>query len=384
MAGEAHPARTPERQAFYDKIAPANLAPLWERLHNMVTRRPVPPALPTLWHYRRVVRPFLMQAGGLITAKEAERRVLMLMNPGLGGQASITGSLFAGLQLIMPGEVAPAHRHTQSALRFIIEGHGAYTAVDGERTAMEPGDFVITPNWTWHDHGNDTDQPMVWLDGLDMPIVRLFDASFAEPATRDSQPMTRPGGDSLARYGANMLPVDWHPTVKSSPVFNYPYARSREALATLARNGDPDACHGHKLRYVNPATGDFAMPTIGTFIQLLPAGFASAPYRATDGTVFVCVEGEGETVGRRHHAALEAARHLRGAELGAAHPPRQRRGGAVQLLRPGRAGKARIVARGARQRLSKRRAEKRSAFRQTTEVGPTIAKLATRFLTNFR
>ena len=100
----------------------------------------------------------------------------------------------------MPGEVAPAHRHSQSALRFIIEGHGAYTAVEGERTMMEPGDFVITPSWTWHDHGNDTDQPMVWLDGLDIPIVRLFDASFAEPANADSQTVTRPDGDSLARY----------------------------------------------------------------------------------------------------------------------------------------------------------------------------------------
>src|ERR1700676_2027800 len=145
MAAEPAPARTPERQAFYHKIAPANLAPLWERLHNLAT----------VWRYRDV-RPFLMQSGSLITAQESTRRVLMLMNPGLGGQASITGSLFAGLQLIMPGEIAPAHRHTQSALRFIIEGHGAYTAVDGERTAMQPGDFVITPSWTWHDHGNET------------------------------------------------------------------------------------------------------------------------------------------------------------------------------------------------------------------------------------
>jgi gentisate 1,2-dioxygenase len=285
-----------ERQAFYDRIGEHSLAPLWERLHAMVTRSPVTPAQATLWDYDKVVRPFLMQAGGLITAKEAERRVLILENPGLRGKNAITHSLFAGLQLIMPGEVAPAHRHSQSALRFIIEGHGAYTAVEGERTMMQPGDFVITPSWTWHDHGNDADQPMVWLDGLDVPIVALFDASFAEPANADSQTVTRPEGDSLARYGANMLPVDWHPTVKSSPVFNYPYARSREALATLARNGEADAYHGYKLRYVNPASGESAMPTIGAFMQLLPAGFASAPYRSTDGTVFVAVEGEGETV----------------------------------------------------------------------------------------
>jgi gentisate 1,2-dioxygenase len=218
----------------------------------------------------------------------------MLMNPGLGGQASITGSLFAGLQLIMPGEVAPAHRHTQSALRFIIEGHGAYTAVDGERTAMEPGDFVITPSWTWHDHGNETSEPMVWLDGLDVQIVNLLNASFAEGYPDDTQPISRPEGDSFARYGNNLLPVDWKPDVKTSPVFNYPYVRTREALEALGKNGAADPYHGYKLRYVNPANGEFAMPTIATFIQLLPAGFASLPYRATDGTVFVCVEGEGE------------------------------------------------------------------------------------------
>ena len=294
MAAEPVPARTPERQAFYDKIAPANLAPLWESLHNMVTATPRPTALPAMWRYRDV-RPHLMASGGLITAQEATRRVLMLMNPGLGGEASITGSLFAGLQLIMPGEIAPAHRHSQSALRFIIEGHGAYTAVDGERTLMEPGDFVITPSWTWHDHGNETTEPMVWLDGLDIQIVKLLGASFAEGYPEDTQPVSRPEGDSFARYGHNLLPVDWKPEVKTSPVFNYPYARTREALDALARNGAPDPYHGHKLRYVNPASGEFAMPTIATFVQSLPEGFASQPYRSTDGTVFVVVEGSGET-----------------------------------------------------------------------------------------
>ncbi|HEY1799147.1 MAG TPA: gentisate 1,2-dioxygenase [Stellaceae bacterium] len=294
MATEAAPARTPERQAFYDKIAPANLAPLWEQLHSLVTAEPRPRVLPAIWHYDEI-RPHLLQSGSLITAQEATRRVLMLMNPGLGGEASITGSLFAGLQLIMPGEVAPAHRHTQSALRFIIEGHGAYTAVDGERTLMEPGDFVITPSWTWHDHGNETTEPMVWLDGLDVQLVNLLNTSFAEGYPEDTQPISRPEGDALARYGHNLLPIDWKPAVKTSPVFNYPYTHSREALAALARNGDPDPYHGHKLRYVNPATGDSAMPTIGTFLQLLPQGFAGSPYRSTDGTVYVAVEGEGET-----------------------------------------------------------------------------------------
>ena len=314
------------RQAYYERIADHGLAPLWERLHGLVTRSPATPTLPALWDYDAVLRPALMQAGGLITAREAERRVLILENPGMRGQSCITRSLFAGLQLIMPGEVAPAHRHTQSALRFIIEGRGAYTAVEGERALMEPGDFVITPSWTWHDHGNDTDEPMVWLDGLDVPIVRLLDASFQESANSESQIEARPVGDSVARFGNNLFPVDWRPATRHSPVFSYPYARTREALATLARNGDPDCCHGHKLRYVNPASGGSPMPTIGAFMQLLPRGFAGAPYRATDGTVFVCVEGQGETVlddttlrwkprdvfvvpswaRHRHHAASEA------------------------------------------------------------------------------
>jgi gentisate 1,2-dioxygenase len=287
---------TTVRQQFYDQLGPHSLAPLWERLHTLVTRAPTTPAVPVLWDYDNVVRPYLMQAGDLITAKEAERRVLILENPGLLGHTSVTHALFAGLQLILPGEVAPAHRHAQSALRFVIEGRGAYTAVEGERALMEPGDFIITPSWTWHDHGNDGGAPVVWLDGLDIPIIRLLDVSFAEPANAESQTEARPVGDSLARFGANMLPVDWKPTVKSSPVFAYPYSRTREALATLARNGDPDPCHGHKLRYANPATGDHAMPTIGACMQVLPGGFDTAPYRCTDGTVFVAVEGTGETV----------------------------------------------------------------------------------------
>jgi gentisate 1,2-dioxygenase len=294
MRSEPIAARTPEREAFYQHISGGNLAPLWERLHALVTAEPVSPVQPAIWHYREV-RPHLMRAGELISAEEATRRVLILENPGLKGQTSITHSLFAGLQLILPGEVAPAHRHTQSALRFIIEGEGAYTAVDGERTTMHPGDFVITPSWTWHDHGNPSSAPMVWLDGLDIPIVRLLDASFAEPGDRAMQAVTRPEGDNEARFANNLLPVDWRPAVKTSPVFNYPYSRSRASLEVMSRNGEPDPCHGHKLRYVNPATGDFAMPTIAAFIQLLPAGFATRPYRSTDATVFVAVEGEGQT-----------------------------------------------------------------------------------------
>jgi len=286
--------RTPERQAFYDRIAPQNLHPLWEVLGALVTPEPRTPIRPHLWHYDEV-RPALMEAGRLITAKEAERRVLILENPGLPGSSSITHSLYAGLQLILPGEVAPAHRHTASALRFVLEGEGAFTAVEGERATMRPGDFIITPSWSWHDHGNETKTPMVWLDGLDIPTIRFFGTSFAEHGNAEQQMVRRPEGHSLAAFGTNLLPVDWRPERPHSPVFHYPYARTREALAMMARGSDPDACHGHKLRFVDPATGRSPMPTIGAYMQILPAGFAGEGYRSTDGTVFVCVEGRGES-----------------------------------------------------------------------------------------
>ncbi len=284
-----------EREAYYQRIALDNLAPLWEVLHDLVVREPRTSARATLWRYDDI-RAHVLASGGLITAKEAERRVLILENPGLKGQSRITETLYAGLQLILPGEVAPAHRHTQSALRFIIEGEGAYTAVEGERTIMAPGDFVITPSWSWHDHGNESDVPMVWLDGLDVPIVGFFNTSFAESYETDSQAPGRPEGDSLARFGAGLLPVDYRPETPSSPVFNYPYARTREALEQMRKAADWDLCHGLKLRYVNPATGGHAMPTMATFMQLLPKGFSGMPYRSTDGAIYCVVEGRGRTV----------------------------------------------------------------------------------------
>ena len=164
--------RNNARRDFYERIGGLSMAPLWESLHQLVPPQPSPKYVPAAWDYDKV-RPFLMESGTLITAKEAVRRVLILENPSMPGSACITPTLYAGLQLILPGEVAPSHRHTQSALRFIVEGEGAYTAVDGERTIMREGDFVITPTWTWHDHGNDSPKPMVWLDGLDIPMVAI-------------------------------------------------------------------------------------------------------------------------------------------------------------------------------------------------------------------
>ncbi len=288
------PAETPERLAFYEKIDRLAYTPLWAVFSDIITPQPKSLCRPNLWQFEQA-REWLLEAGELITAKEAERRVLILENPGMRGESKITTSLYAGLQLVMPGEIAPAHRHSQSALRFVLDGGGAHTSVNGERSLMEFGDFVITPPWAWHDHGNESDAPMIWLDGLDIPMASFFDASFAEGYSDDEYPLSRSSGDSQARYGANMLPVDYQQQELASPIFNYPYARSRQALETMKSQQDWDACHGLKMRYINPVDGAFAMPTISPFLQLLADGFNSLPYRSTDATVFVATEGHGRT-----------------------------------------------------------------------------------------
>jgi gentisate 1,2-dioxygenase len=279
-----------QRDAYYARIAPSHLAPLWMRLKSLVPKAPAPEGVAHRWAYEQV-RPYLMESASLISAEEAERRVLILENPGLAGSSRIAGPLFSGLQLIMPGEVAPAHRHTQSALRFVLEGQGAYTAVEGEPTLMSPGDFVITPSWTWHHHGNESQGPMVWLDGLDIPMVAHFGATFREDHGDMKAAVSRPAGDSLARYGMGLLPIDYHTSSQNSPVFNYPYARTREALHTLANGSDPDSHQGHLMRYVNPVTGSWAMPTLAAMIRLLPRGFAGRTYQSSENAVFVGVEG---------------------------------------------------------------------------------------------
>ena len=209
---------------YYQQLEQARLAPLWESLAAMVPAEPTAKATPFRWAYDEV-RVHLLEAGRLITAEEAERRVVVLANPGLPGRLQVTDTLYAGLQLILPGEIAPPHRHTQSALRFVMEGSGAYTAVDGARAAMAPGDFIVTPAMTWHEHGGG-EAPVIWLDVLDVPLVGFLGAGFREE-----------GGQGLGAA------VSADPTA-----FAWPYSQMREALEQL-RSGRPDPCQGFQLRY---------------------------------------------------------------------------------------------------------------------------------------
>jgi len=279
-------------ELFRDRLLQQNMTPLWDVFKDLVSKEPNSGCQPTLWRYCDA-RPAVLEAGEVISASDAERRVLILENPGLKGQSRTTTSLYAGLQLVLPGESAPAHRHSQSALRLVIEGDGGYTTVNGERVPMAPGDFIITPAGCWHDHGNDGGEPVVWLDGLDIPMIGLLDASFVEHHPDHVQSVTRPSGDALARYGSGLLPVNYDASLSSSPLFHYPYARTLDALKRLRQSGEVDPCHGLKFVFVNPATGGPAIPGIEAFVQGLQAGTTTEAYRATDATVFSVISGDG-------------------------------------------------------------------------------------------
>jgi gentisate 1,2-dioxygenase len=290
---DANPETRAKRQAYYDRIAPNSLAPLWEVLGNVVTPEPRVTSKPKLWKFD-TTRPLLIEAGQLLTAEEAERRVLVLENPAYPGQSRATNTLYAGLQLVLPGEVAPAHRHTQSALRFVLESKGGYTAVSGEKTTMMRGDFVITPSWSFHDHGNTTDSPIIWMDVLDVPMLTFFEGGFSEHHNDKTQTLARPEGDALARFGEGLLPLD--PVEGfglNSPVFNYPYVRTRAALLAAAQGAAPDPHWGVSMRYVNPLNGGWAMSTIASWMIYLPAGTRTKPMRSTDGLIVAVAEGKG-------------------------------------------------------------------------------------------
>src|SRR5215831_15090770 len=217
------------RQEYYERIAKHHMTPLWKVMKNVVTKEPVTRCAPVIWHFGDIKR-LVMESGGLITAEEAERRVLILENPAMPGESRATNTLFAGVQMILPGEVAPAHRHVSSAIRFVLDGQGAYTAVEGEKAYMSPGDFVITANWAPHDHGNTSHKPMLWLDVLDFPMVNFFETSFAESFPDKTQPTGRDDGDSLAFYGSGVLPDGAPSNLDRSPIINYTYARTRPIL----------------------------------------------------------------------------------------------------------------------------------------------------------
>ena len=291
-----------ERDEFRAELEQWNMGPLWLIYRSVLTREPRQNEVPYLWQWS-VVRPRLLRSGELITAAEAERRVLMFLNPGNAARIGATATLYAAAQLILPGETARAHRHSPAALRFIIEGSGAYTCVEGEKIYMTPGDLVLTPSMVWHDHGNDGAEPVMWLDGLDIPYTAALNCMFLEEYESLSQTERVPQNKgertrSEKLFGRALFPASGGAGASApySPVWAYRWSDSREALETLARSGEPDKIHGHLLRYANPSSGGEVLPTMGCRLQLLPNGFRTQAHRSTTSAVYHVAEGRGYSI----------------------------------------------------------------------------------------
>lgn len=276
----------PKPGTYYDRVSARHVLPLWVDTAQYVPIEPAPPYDPALWKYDDI-RPLLIEAADVVTPEEASRRVLVLQNPALSGFQGTTRSLYACLQLILPGEQAPEHRHTQSALRLVLEGEGGITTVDGGRVKMMPGDFIITPSWAWHGHTHEGDGPMIWLDGLDNGQMAQLDTTFFE---RDRPEASDTGGTGRSADGA-----DPQTPAAAGRILRYPYDRARENLEILRDVTEANPSHGYRMEYLDPADGGPAMPTMTTMLMLLERGFSGRPYRSTDGTIFTVLEGEGET-----------------------------------------------------------------------------------------
>ena len=283
-----------------ENLEKVHLGPLWEKLGEMVTPEPAHQVMPFLWKWD-TIKKHLLEAGELLgLGRQSERRVVYLQNPSLlksGLVGYSTNTLYVGVQLLLPGEVAPAHRHTQSAIRFIIEGDGAYTAVDGEKTYMERGDLILTPAWTWHDHGHEGTEPMIWMDGLDVGLVRNFAGSFFEPYRDDTFPSAGFANGSTYKYSTGALrPVsDRKRKGYPSPLLAYKWKTTKEALANLEKL-EPDVHDGYAMDYINPLTGGSADLRIGTTMQKLTPGMHTRAHRHVHSAVYHVLDGSGYTV----------------------------------------------------------------------------------------
>lgn len=281
-------------QDYRAAMTAAGVAPLWPMMRNVLPHgAPKPVTQPGHWAYD-AVRPLLMRAGELTPVEKAERRVLVLSDPGRGpGAMQATATIYLGMQLLLPGETAPAHVHTPSAVRIVVEGEGGYTVVDGEKLPMQAGDLVLTPGGDWHDHGHEGTEPVVWLDALDLPVFVQLEGSYAVEGPLQAQ-RNRPDAAAVEYLSAGLVPSRQRAAqARRYPLIRYPWARTEAALrAMAAHGGEPVA----ELDYINPETGADVLPTLGFTAMHLPGGVTSAPPLRSASQAFHVVAGRGESV----------------------------------------------------------------------------------------
>lgn len=275
---------------YRQDLTKLNLVPLWPSLRGvMPAHKPRPHTAPTFWAYQSL-KPLLLKAGELTPIEKAERRVLVLANPGHGlEKMQASPAIYLGMQLLLPGEWAPSHRHTPNAVRMVVEGTGAWTTVEGEKCPMERGDLILTPTGLWHEHGHDGNDPVVWLDVLDLPMVYYMEASYHINGDRKPQKISE-GQSDRAYTRAGVVPTPaFVQSRKAYPMLRYPWREVRASLETLAQ--DQPGQESVQVTYVNPETGDDAENILGFYaLMLRPGQTLKMPVRST-AVVFHVIEG---------------------------------------------------------------------------------------------
>jgi gentisate 1,2-dioxygenase len=279
-----------------ERMRERHLVPLWELEREIMGVRPNPSTRAWLWQWGDLYS-IAERAGELVSIERGgDRRAIALSNPGLGGMPYATSTLWAAVQWLNGREVAPAHRHTSQAVRFIIDGAGSYSTVEGDRVYLERGDLVLTPPWTWHDHGSDSDERAVWMDVLDIPLNNYLDAPFFEPHPDDSQEVTAAPNASVLKYGVGQLRPAWEPpSVTRSPLQTYKWSDTRRALENLASVA-ADPFDDVALEYTNPHTGGPVMASFTCWVQMLRPGVHTRAHRHTGSSVYLAFEGSGATI----------------------------------------------------------------------------------------
>lgn len=274
---------------FNRKLDKLNLVGYWG-IPRSESFEPKASFAPTIWRWDDVYGS-LMEAGDILGMDDSLRRFIAFKST---GKVRTTHTLALGVQLVKPGEIARAHRHTMGAIRFVLQGGGAQTTVEGEPFPMEPGDFITTPSRSWHDHYNGSDKPIIWLDGIEAPLMGLLEIGFAEIFSSDQQPLTRPVDAS--RYELGLARPAWMKAdPKQPPPFRYKWEDTERALKALGETpGDPH--DGLLLRYVNPLTGGPTLPTFSCEIQMLRPGEVTKPHRHTSTAIYHAFRGSGFTV----------------------------------------------------------------------------------------
>jgi len=290
---------TPEMEQFNKEIFKDNFVPLWIAGPKVMLREPKSKPIPYIWK-RDTIERHLYKAVDLMSFENGgDRRVLMLINPGMAdlepyGWGATTQTLSVCVQILLPGEEAPPHRHTQNASRYIIKGTGTYSAVEGEKVYMDVGDYVITPKGLWHEHEHEGTETMIWMDCLDTPFVYYLHGTFFEPSPVKKQPITRKPSVDKYRGGMVRPLCDHKPSVAPCPV--YKYDTTLAALKGLSDHYDPDPVDGFVVEYINPSNGHAAVETMGAWLQKLPVGFHGKAHRHVNSVVYHIKEGKGYTI----------------------------------------------------------------------------------------